>query len=60
MLSPISTVAALSALALCVGAQQCPIGGDASIVALSGESVGTEQVVNGSKYREIERMDLEC
>lgn len=49
MLSTMTKFAAFSALALCVGAQQCAIGGDASIVALTGDSVGTEQVVNGSE-----------
>lgn len=42
---------ALSALAFGVGAQQqqCPIGGDASILASEGISVGTEQIVGGSE-----------
>lgn len=44
-----STLAVLSVLALGISAQQCAIGGDASIVALAGDSVGTEQVVNGSE-----------
>lgn len=50
MLSTISKFAAISAFALGVGAQQCAIGGDASIVALSGDSVGSEQVINGSRF----------
>lgn len=49
MLSNLSKFAAISAFALGVGAQQCAIGGDTSIVALSGDSVGTEQVINGSR-----------
>lgn len=49
MLSTLSKLAAISAFALGVGAQQCAIGGDTSIVALSGDSVGTEQVINGSR-----------
>lgn len=49
MLSSVLKFVAFSALSLRVGAQQCAIGGDASVVALTGDSVGTEQVVNGSE-----------
>lgn len=49
MLSRILLLAPLLASAALAGASDCPIGGDTSIIAHTGESVGTEEVVDGSQ-----------
>lgn len=51
MLAKTLASVALLGFGTLVHAQSCPVGGDASIVAMAGTSVGTEQVVDGSKSR---------